>query len=437
MRSMHFIAAAICVIALSACSGPKVVPAGMATSHGVSSQVRPHAPQFKLIYAFTQRKSGVRLLSGVAFVSDGMVGTTFDGGFHRCDCGVAYLVDASGQERVLYSFKGTYSKKLGHIGRDGWGPEGGLLPLNGALYGTTSAGGETGLSSSCAAQFADGCGTVFYIDSAGKEHRIHIFEDIPDGREPVGDLIAVNGTIYGVTAEGGRGGGSPYGCRSCGTIYAIDAAGTERIVYAFTGLSDGEAPAAGLTAIGARLYGTTSGSANCNGSVGCGSVFWVSPAGKFHLIHDFAESEGEYPQSNLVDVNGTLYGTLKNGGSQTCPPDECGAIYAIGPAGKVRIVWQFGNVSNDGAHPLGSLAVLNGIVYGTTELGGGSGCRFGRGCGTIFSFDPNTGQETPIYTFTSAEGVEPQGLTASNGVLYGTAQHGGGRRGGTIFSIVP
>ena len=71
------------------------------------------------------------------------------------------------------------------------------------------------------------------------------------------------------------------------------------------------------------------------------------------------------------------------------------------------------------------------------QLGGGSGCRFGRGCGTIFSFDPNTGQETSIHTFTSAEGVEPQGLTASNGVLYGTAQHGGGRRGGTIFSIVP
>ena len=57
-----------------------------------------------------------------------LYGTTLGGGAN--DKGTVFEVTTSGQERVLYAFKGGTA--------DGDNPRGGLVAFNGALYGATS-----------------------------------------------------------------------------------------------------------------------------------------------------------------------------------------------------------------------------------------------------------------------------------------------------------
>ncbi|MGA8796289.1 MAG: choice-of-anchor tandem repeat GloVer-containing protein [Candidatus Cybelea sp.] len=81
-----------------------------------------------------------------------LYGTTSFGGDETCNggysCGVAFEVDASGHESVLYSFRGGKN--------DGEVPYGGLArDAMGNLYGTTVSGGVGPCS--------QGCGVVFKL----------------------------------------------------------------------------------------------------------------------------------------------------------------------------------------------------------------------------------------------------------------------------------
>jgi uncharacterized repeat protein (TIGR03803 family) len=425
---------------LSCCAGspPAGVPPITKTAGSHGRLVRPHA-QFTLMHSFQARQDGAAPLADLTLVNGSAYGTTSAGGTSGsvCACGTVFSIDGSGAYHVISRFKGTYSRKIGQIGADGARPKGGLLYSSGTFYGTTFYGGDTGLSSPCSAQVNSGCGTVYSVDAAGRRRTLYRFQSGADGEGPIGDLVALNGKFYGVTARGGLG-GHGYTCGSCGTIYEIDSRARESVIYSFTGDADSDTPQAGLTIVNGTLYGTATGGGSCSSSLGCGSVFTVTPTGKLHIIHSFTGgSDGWYPQSNLVDVSGTLYGTVSYGELGTCPPLGCGGIYAIDSSGNEKIVWRFGGSSGDGVHPSGPLAVINGIVYGTTQEGGSSACRFGRGCGTIFAFDPVSGVEAPAYSLKSADGSDPQGVVAANGVLYGMTFKAGGYKGGTVFSLVP
>ena len=73
----------------------------------------------------------------------------------------------------------------------------------------------------------------------------------------------------------------------------------------------------GLFAMGGKLYGTTrsGGNAGCFRHLGCGTVFSVTPSGMERVLHVFTGgSDGEAPTSNLIEVNGVLYGTTSGAG---------------------------------------------------------------------------------------------------------------------------
>jgi uncharacterized repeat protein (TIGR03803 family) len=86
-------------------------------------------------------------------------------------------------------------------------PEGGLISVNGTLYGTTYYGG----TGTCKV----GCGTVFSLDpTTGTEKVLYSFQnDGADGALPFAGLIDIRGTLYGTTSTGGAHGG--------GTVFAI------------------------------------------------------------------------------------------------------------------------------------------------------------------------------------------------------------------------
>src|SRR6516165_5335896 len=167
-----------------------------------------------------------------------------------------------------------------------------------------------------------------------------------------------------------------------------------RLLYQFTGSPDGAAPVVELLKDAAgNFYGTTSAGGNpttCPSEGGCGTVFKLDSAGNETVLYEFTGApDGATPQSPLVqDTAGNLYGTTSSGGASTF-----GTVFKIDTAGKETMLYSFGGPP-DGEFPAGRLVLdAAGNLYGSTQNGGVSGD------GTVFRLD-TTGKETVLYSFT-------------------------------------
>ena len=240
-------------------------------------------------------------------------------------------------------------------GVDGTEPQASLINVNGTLYGTTFFGGAYGSTRRD--------GTVFSITTAGKEHVLHSFGNGSDGAYPYASLINVKGTLYGTTSGGGSTSCNPSGC---GTVFSITTDGTEHVLHNFGGDSDGQNPQANLINVNGTLYGTTYvGGTDCMPSEQCGTVFSITTGGTEHVLHSFGEkTDGAGPEAGLINVKGTLYGTTFGGGGH-----GEGTVFSITPSGTEKVLHVF-NGPPDGAYPVASLINVNGTLYGTTSGGG-------------------------------------------------------------------
>jgi uncharacterized repeat protein (TIGR03803 family) len=284
-------------------------------------------------------------------------GTTAGGG--TADKGVIYKINSSGQETVLHSFKG---------GNDGWRATGTLIEdSKGNLYGTTIFGGGSA-----------NAGTVFKVNSSGKESILHSFTGGDDGSEPFSGVIAdSHGNLYGTTYSGGASGN--------GVIFEISSAGVESTLYTFTGGADGSASATSLLLDSqGNLYGVASAGGN-----GQGTLFeWLKASGTLKVLYTFCSltdcTDGSMPLQGVVkDSHGNIFGTTYFGGS-----GNFGTIFEFSAAGAESVLHSFANT--DGAYPYeGSLLLdSNGTLYGTASQGGNISCNPSSGCGTIFKFTP-------------------------------------------------
>jgi uncharacterized repeat protein (TIGR03803 family) len=264
-------------------------------------------------------------------------------------------------------------------------------------------------------------------------HVLYRFAGGHDGAGPAGALIDVNGTLYGATSSGGGHPECGYG-GGCGTVYSMSTAGPEKVLHRFASGSDGWDPFAGLIDASGTLYGTTryGGGSGCVESFGCGTVYTISPSGKEKILYAFGSyANGSQPFASLIDVKGTLYGTTWHGGAS-----NNGTVFSLAKDGVETVLHSFGGAP-DGALPYAGLIEIKGRLYGTT-WGGGSGCS--GGCGTVFSIT-TSGSEKVLYSFGGgSDGSFPNaGLTAINGVMYGTTSpflccnHSTGW--GTVYSV--
>jgi uncharacterized repeat protein (TIGR03803 family) len=102
-----------------------------------------------------------------------------------------------------------------------------------------------------------------------------------------------------------------------------------------------------------------------------------------------------------------------------------------GGAPTYQVVYSFTNSGMDGEAPQGALTVRDGVIYGTTTFGGGS-----SGNGTIFSFVPSTGVETPLASFTGGlGGRNPINLTRVGSNLIVPLQDAGAGNNGAVGSF--
>jgi uncharacterized repeat protein (TIGR03803 family) len=335
------------------------------------------------LYTFIGTPDGQYAKGGVVERSGDLYGTTQAGG--KYNHGTFFKITTSGKETVLYSFGAGAGG-----GYDGFDPYAGVIYVQAddKFYGTTIYGG----TGSCGTS-GIGCGTVFSLTPSGKESVLHNFAGGQDGDFLTGSLVYSNGELYGTTQLGGGGGGSACSNSSvpagCGTIFSVSTSGKEKVLYSFTGGSDGAYPDGGLIDVSGTLYGMTGGGGGKLCSGGCGTIFELSASGKFHGIHSFQgpPNDGASPFGNLTNVKGTLYGTTQQGGKSTaCTASSgttgCGVVFRVTTSGKEKMLYSFTGAP-DGAEPIETLLYLNGVLYGTTYLGGSGSCS--NGCGTVFS----------------------------------------------------
>jgi uncharacterized repeat protein (TIGR03803 family) len=401
-------------------------------SIGLAAQNAP-AQTFSVLYTFKGSPDGGVPKAGLIRGPNGtLFGTTWGGGATNCDhygCGVAFKLDPAGKETVLYRFK---------IGSGGGANPTGTLVRDaiGNLYGSASSGG----GSNCGGNL---CGTVFELNRAGKETVLHYFNGA-DGDGPGGLVRDSSGNLYG-TAAGGATYGQTCVPNGCGTVFEIDANGVLSTLHAFKGGSDGDNPEGAVVRDGlGTLYGTTAqgGGAGCVG-FGCGTVFKVDKNHNESVLHIFVGgTDGSFPSAGLVrDASGNLYGTTFHGGNIDC---DCGTVFKVDKTGNETILYSFTGGA-DGANPAASLVLdSEGNLYGTTVQGGTAGCDPYSGCGVVFELD-TVGTESVLYSFTGgADGANPAAsvMRDSAGNLYGTTQLGGGTgcNGpgcGVVFKIAP
>jgi uncharacterized repeat protein (TIGR03803 family) len=321
----------------------------------------------KVLYSFRGGKNGFYPFAGLIRVGNKLYGTSNSifschPGTPRADCGTVYSVTLSGAHKVLHVFQGA---------SDGAFPFGGLINVGGTLYGTTELGGS-------ALNNGEGDGTVFSITPQGVEKVVYVFHGL-DGAAPLGSLINVGGTLYGTTSGGGS-------ASCCGTVFSVTPAGAENVLYSFQGGSDGAIPWAGLIDVGGELYGTTTGGGlvNCyNGAESCGTVFEVSPTTGIESVRYAFKggADGGQPQASLIDVGGIFYGSAPGGGSG----GTGGTVFSLTKQGVETVLHNFTVNTSDGEDPESNLINVDGTLYGTTYYGGAA---VGPGGGTVYWVKP-------------------------------------------------
>jgi len=343
--------------------------------------------------------------------TDGQLYGTANGGGNQ-SAGTVYKITTAGAFTQLYSFCSQPSCA------DGGLPYAGLvMTANGNFYGSTSYGGLT--TQACDTGI-NGCGTIFEITPTGGFTLLHTFTG-PDGFSPYANMtLGSDGNLYGTTLYGGN--QSAIGCSGigCGTVFKITPSGKFSLLYAFSGGSDGQWPVGRLfQGINGNFYGTT-------GS----TIFEITPAGKLTTLN--STPAGSIEGGVVQTPDGTIYGTTSNGGS-----NNCGTIFKL-VGKKLTTLYNFCSQPNcaDGNYPYGGLIqASDGNLYGTTNGGGPS-------AGTAYEFIP-PGTINTLYSFCSqsqcSDGAMPYGgglLQATDGNIYGTTDQGGEQsQWGTIFKI--
>ena len=308
---------------------------------------------------------------------------------------------------------------------DGSGPFSGLVfDSAGALYGTTYTGG------------AHNFGTVFKLSppatagGAWTERVLYSFTGGTDGGLPfAGVIFGENGALYGTAKQGGSAG--------FGVVYKLTPPGTsggswqETVLHSFTGGSDGLIPYAGVIFDGSgALFGTT----EAGGTTGNGTVYELTSGSggtwTHTVLYSFqGGSDGSDPQGGLVfDASGHLYGTTLYGGGGG------GTAYKLSPPSVSGAAWSesiLHSFSSGGTNPLGSLILdAQGNLYGTA-FGGG------LGFGSVFKLAPD-GSFEALHEFAGGtDGTNPSSnlIFDKSGNLYGTTTFGGGVGRGTVFEV--
>jgi uncharacterized repeat protein (TIGR03803 family) len=359
------------------------------------------ATSYKILHTFKPRSADAWNEDGnVLLVNNALYGVSYHGGGMPNNYGTVWKYDlATNKESVLHAFTGPFN--------DGEFPMG-LMWDGTTFYGTTQAGGSNG-----------GCGTIFSLDTTGKETVLYNFQDIPDGCGPAGGVVKdAQGNLYGVTTGGGD---NCNGFGGCGTVYKFSG-GVVTVLHAFQGGADEGDPQHTTPVLDSsdNLFGVAGGGLkSCNGN-GCGFVYEVSNGGVYSVFYQF-HGVGQAGDAGLtIDANNTLYGALFPS-----------AVYSLTSSGQeTETKLAAGQVPTD------VTLDTQGNLYIVCKLGGP------RNDGVLRKL--SGGHLTTLHNFLGrADGIWPYApvVIDSSGTIYGTTWKGGlikkQANGGVLYRVKP
>lgn len=207
-----------------------------------------------------------------------------------------------------------------------------------------------------------------------------------------------------------------------------DSAGSDfQVLKNFT-TADGAHPFANLVqGTDDRLFGTT---VTGNNSSENDTIFKIEPDGSgFIVLMDFDASTtgGNCWGGLLVGSDGVLYGTTYTGGT-----GNAGTVFKINQDGTGFAVLKNFDASTSGGGSYAKLLEVDQVLYGTTYLGGNGNA------GTVFKLNlDGTGFVVLKHFANTTTGGHPTAglILGPDGLLYGTAYHGGSSLYGTIFKL--
>jgi len=301
------------------------------------------------------------------------------------------MVTPSGAESVIYSFKSS----------DGSSCQQGLnLANDGNFYGHCINGG------------AGGSGIVYKVTPSGTFTILHAFTGGADGGTPNGPPIqATDGNLYATTWFGGTHGQ--------GTVYKLTLGGTLTTLYSFTGGTDGGQPSAPFVqGTDGNLYG----SAQFGGTHGDGTIFKITAAGKLTVLHAFDGTDGNRPIAAMVQgSDGNFRGTTYQGGA-----NNSGVVFKMTAAGTLTVLHSFLSATDGFVSDEALVQATDGNFYGLCLWGGNAGGWQNMGQGSIYKVTAK-GVFSTLYLFDGTVGSNPAALIQNtNGLLYGDTYTGTG-----------
>jgi uncharacterized repeat protein (TIGR03803 family) len=265
---------------------------------------------------------------------------------------------------------------------------------------------------------------------------LHNFGSSSDGNVPAGPLLLdSHGSLYGSTVAGP-------GPTCCGLVFELTPSAngiwSEKILYSFTGGTNGSTPWGGL-AFGASgdLYGTLEGS-----TAAVGAVFSLSPGltgWTYSILYTDGIARADGP-GIVLDGAGNIYGDIGPG------QNDLGAVGELSYSSwAYSQLYSFcGQSSCPQGEPAPPIWDKNGNLWGVTTYGGisQSPCSDGQGCGVVFEMTPDgdgTWTYNVIHQFasSSSDGQLPEGglVADAAGNFYGATEVGGAYNHGTIFKL--
>ena len=271
--------------------------------------------------------------------------------------------------------------------------------------------------------------------ASAQERVLYSFTGGSDGgNAATGLVLDRQGNLYGTTVVGGA--------ATCGTVFKLAPAAsppwTESVLFSFDCFGTGKNPHGGVVfdrrgnLIGTTVAGGSGGS--CVGD-GCGTVFAITSKGET-VLHSFTgANDGFGPGSALIVDNksGDLFGTAPDGGA-----DADGVVFEIAHGGgpHEKTLHAFTGGKDGGTGSLGSLLRDKaGNLYGVTETGGA------HSAGTVYRLtqtSPKRWRLTVLYTFKGApDAGSPYGglIADKSGNLYGTTYFGGASGVGAVYEL--
>jgi uncharacterized repeat protein (TIGR03803 family) len=381
------------------------------TNNGVFYKLTS-AGKYTTLYAF-DGTHGYNPQAPLMQATDGnLYGTTALGGKSvancyatNATCGTVFKITTAGKITLIYQFDQTH----------GAGPLGPVIQgTDGNFYGTTSAGGTSGL------------GVAFKLTSAGVLTVVHNFNGT-DGETPDAGLVQANdGNVYGTTTAGGTLG--------FGTLFKITSAGTFSVVYNFENTHGASPKVTLFQETNGILYGDT----DLGGTKSSGAFYSLNiSAAEFVKLQTMSGKVGTqvsilgqgFTGSTAVSfggVNATTFTVVSDTYVTANVPTggKTGTVTVVRPSGSLNSIQQFkvtptvSSVSPTSG-PIGTVVVISGTgLIQTTKVTIG-------------------GVKVTMFTVTSDSSVSASVPTACKTGKITVTTNGGSASSSSTFNVTP